>query len=307
MTMMQPDIPSTAPAPAPQAGEPGTVAITPPAGAAQAHGTYRAEPTDEIPKLRVSNLSVSYLDRHGVGLEAVRDLSFDILDKPGVGELVVFLGPSGCGKSTLLKTIAGLIVPTAGEVLVHGEPVTGVGRDRGMVFQAYTSFAWLTVRANVEYGLKLQGIPAGERRAQAEKYLHAVGLAEFADRYPRELSGGMKQRVAIARTLINRPHVVLMDEPFGALDPQTRWGMQGLLLDVSQTEDNTIVFVTHDVSEAVYLADTVYIVSSRPARILHRVDVPYFAHRDINLKSSAEFRAVEKKLLDLLYTPPAKA
>jgi NitT/TauT family transport system ATP-binding protein len=298
-------IESDPPKAAPQAGEPGTVAVTPPA-AAQAGATYRAEPTDQIPKLRVSHLSVTYLDRHGVGLEAVRDLSFDILDKPGEGELVVFLGPSGCGKSTLLKTIAGLIVPTAGEVLVHGEPVTGVGRDRGMVFQAYTSFAWLTVRANVEYGLRLQGVPAESRRAQAEKYLQSVGLGEFADRYPRELSGGMKQRVAIARTLINRPHVVLMDEPFGALDPQTRWGMQGLLLDVSKTEDNTIVFVTHDVSEAVYLADTVYIVSSRPARILHRVDVPYFAHRDINLKSSAEFRSVEKKLLDLLYTPPAK-
>jgi NitT/TauT family transport system ATP-binding protein len=189
---------------------------------------------------------------------------------------------------------------------VHGEPVLGVGRDRGMVFQAYTSFAWLTVRGNVEYGLRLQGIPAATRRAEADKYLQRVGLAEFADNFPRELSGGMKQRVAIARTLINRPHVVLMDEPFGALDPQTRWGMQGLLLDVTRTEDHTIVFVTHDVSEAVYVADTVYVVSSRPARILHRVDVPYFEHRDINLKSSAEFRAVEKQLLDLLYAPAAK-
>jgi NitT/TauT family transport system ATP-binding protein len=288
-----------------QAGEPGTVAVTP--ADSRETATYRAEPSDEIPKLRVSNLSVTYLDRHGSGLEAVRDVSFDILHKVGVGELVVFLGPSGCGKSTLLKTIAGLIVPTAGEVLVHGEPVLGVGRDRGMVFQAYTSFAWLTVRGNVEYGLRLQGVPAATRRAEADKYLQRVGLAEFADRYPRELSGGMKQRVAIARTLINRPHVVLMDEPFGALDPQTRWGMQGLLLDVTRTEDHTIVFVTHDVSEAVYLADTVYVVSSRPARILHRVDVPYFAHRDINLKSSAEFRAVEKKLLDLLYAPSARS
>jgi NitT/TauT family transport system ATP-binding protein len=191
-------------------------------------------------------------------------------------------------------------------VLVHGEPVLGVGRDRGMVFQAYTSFGWLTIRRNVEYGLRLQGVGAEERRARVDKYLQAVGLAEFADSYPRELSGGMKQRVAIARTLINQPHVVLMDEPFGALDPQTRWGMQSLLLDVTQTEDHTIVFVTHDVSEAVYLADTVYIVSPRPARILHRVDVPYFAHRDINLKSSTEFRAVEKQLLDLVYSNPAK-
>ena len=143
-------------------------------------------------------------------------------------------------------------------------------------------------------------------RAVATSTSKAVGLDDFADRYPKDLSGGMKQRVAIARTLINKPRVVLMDEPFGALDPQTRWGMQGLLLDVSRTEDNTILFVTHDVSEAVYLADTVYVLSSRPARILHRVDVPFFATRDIALKSSAEFRAVEKKLLEMLYAPAAQ-
>src|SRR5581483_6895980 len=128
------------------------------------------------------------------------------------------------------------------------------------------------------------------------------GLLEFADRYPKDLSGGMKQRVAIARTLVNRPRLVLMDEPFGALDPQTRWGMQSLLLDVSKTEDNTILFVTHDVSEAVYLADTVYVLAPRPTHILHQVDVPQFAERDFSLKSAPEFRAVEKKLLDLLYT-----
>jgi NitT/TauT family transport system ATP-binding protein len=295
----------TGPPAAAQAGTPGTVAVTPPADTRK-QATYHAEPSGETPKLRVKNLSVSYFDHHGAAFEAVRDVSFDILDKRGAGELVVFLGPSGCGKSTILKAVAGLLVPTGGEILVDGQPVTGVGRDRGMVFQAYTSFAWLTVRANVEYGLRVQGVPVAERHAQADKYLQAVGLADFADHYPKDLSGGMKQRVAIARTLINRPRVVLMDEPFGALDPQTRWGMQGLLLDVAKTEDHTILFVTHDVSEAVYLADTVYLVSPRPARILHRVDVPFFAHRDINLKSSAEFRAVEKELLDLLYATPAK-
>jgi NitT/TauT family transport system ATP-binding protein len=171
------------------------------------------------------------------------------------------------------------------------------------VFQAYTSFGWLTVRQNVEYGLKRQGIPKSERRDRARQYLKEVGLQDFADHYPKDLSGGMKQRVAIARTLINEPRVVLMDEPFGALDPQTRWGMQGLLLDVSRTVDNTILFVTHDVSEAVYLADTIYVLSARPARILHKVEVPFFANRDIALKSSPEFRAVEKRLLDLLYAP----
>jgi NitT/TauT family transport system ATP-binding protein len=282
----------------PPIGEPGTVAITPGEGA---RGTYKAHPGPAMPKLRLSDVCVSYFDRSGKATEAVRDVSLDVEDKPGVGEIVVFLGPSGCGKSTILKAVAGLLPPTRGEILVDGQPVVDVGRDRGMVFQAYTSFAWLSVRNNVEYGLSLRGVPKRERRTRSDKYLAAVGLAEFADRYPKDLSGGMKQRVAIARTLINQPRLVLMDEPFGALDPQTRWGMQALLLDISKSEDNTILFVTHDVSEAVFLADTVYVLSSRPARILHRVDVPAFAERDISLKSSPEFRAVEKELLDRLY------
>jgi len=287
-------------------GELGTVAVTPTIKEQQA-ATYRHQPGAGTPKLRVSNIFITYLDRSGRATEAVRDVSFDIADKPGTGEIVVFLGPSGCGKSTILKAIAGLLTPTKGEILVEGKPVEDVGRDRGMVFQAYTSFGWLTVRENLEYGLRLQGVPRMERHQRSEKYLQSVGLAEFADRYPKDLSGGMKQRVAIARTLINRPKIVLMDEPFGALDPQTRWGMQSLLLEVSRTEDNTILFVTHDVSEAVYLADTVYVLSSRPARILHKVDVPAFPVHDVALKSAPEFRAVEKQLLDLLYAPAAGA
>jgi ABC-type nitrate/sulfonate/bicarbonate transport system ATPase subunit len=291
--------------PLPQSGEPGTIAVD---VASQQHrkGTYEADQSGVPPKLRVSNLSVTYIDRKGNRTEAVRDVSFDVLDKPDSGEVVVFLGPSGCGKSTILKAVAGLLPPTEGEILVDGTPVTDVGRDRGMVFQAYTSFSWLTVRDNVEYGLKLQGIKKSERRKVSDSILKSVGLAEFADRYPKDLSGGMKQRVAIARTLVNKPRVVLMDEPFGALDPQTRWGMQSLLLDISRAENNTILFVTHDVSEAVYLADTIYVLSSRPARILHQVDVPAFPVRDIALKSAPEFRAVEKKLLDLIYAPAAK-
>jgi len=286
-------------------GEPGTVAVTLPTASRPA--TYTHEPSAETPKLRVSHVSITYIDRSGQATEAVRDISFDIHDKPGVGEIVVFLGPSGCGKSTILKSIAGLLVPTEGEIQVEGKPVEDVGRDRGMVFQAYTSFGWLTVRQNLEYGLRLQGIAKEERRQRSDKYLKSVGLAEFADRYPKDLSGGMKQRVAIARTLMNRPKILLMDEPFGALDPQTRWGMQSLLLDVSRTEDNTNLFVTHDVSEAVYLADTVYVLSSRPARILHKIDVPAFPIHDVALKSAPEFRAVEKQLLDLLYAAPEKA
>ena len=283
----------------PQQGEPGTVAVT--VEQKPGKGTYKPEISGKPPRLRIDDLGVTYIDRHGRATEAVKEITLDILDKPGVGEIVVFLGPSGCGKSTLLKAVAGILPPTRGEILVDGAPVTDVGRDRGMVFQAYTSFAWLTVRDNVEYGLRLRGVARDERRAQSDKYLKAVDLYDFADRYPKDLSGGMKQRVAIARTLINKPKLVLMDEPFGALDPQTRWGMQSLLLDVSRTEDNTILFVTHDVSEAVYLADTIYVLAPRPTRILHRINVPFFENRDMALKSAPEFRAVEKQLLDLLY------
>jgi NitT/TauT family transport system ATP-binding protein len=294
-----------APTNPPPAGEPGTVAVTVADRSRTAAPSYRGEATPGTPRLSANHLCVTYIDRIGRATEAVRDVSFAIADKPGCGEIVVFLGPSGCGKSTILKTVAGLLPPTSGDVQVDGRPIADVGPDRGMVFQAYTSFAWLTVRENVEYGLRLRGLPKAQRRERSDKYLKAVGLLDFADHYPKQLSGGMKQRVAIARTLINQPRVVLMDEPFGALDPQTRWGMQGLLLDVSRVEDNTIVFVTHDISEAVYLADSVYVLSARPARILHRVDVPFFGPRDISLQSSAEFRAVEKQLLDLLYTAPA--
>jgi ABC-type nitrate/sulfonate/bicarbonate transport system ATPase subunit len=292
---------SEAPQTQPQSGEPGTIAVTVGDRKRAPHITYHPDQSGAPPKLRVQDLSVTYIDRRGDRTEAVRDVSFDVYDKPDAGEIIVFLGPSGCGKSTILKAVAGLLPPSKGEVLVDGKPVRDVGRDRGMVFQAYTSFGWLTVRENVEYGLKLQGVAKGKRREVSDRFLRQVGLAEFAERYPKDLSGGMKQRVAIARTLVNNPRVVLMDEPFGALDPQTRWGMQSLLLDVSRAENNTILFVTHDVSEAVYLADTIYVLSARPAQILHQVDVPAFPVHDIALKSATEFRAVEKKLLDLIY------
>jgi ABC-type nitrate/sulfonate/bicarbonate transport system ATPase subunit len=284
----------------PQAGEAGTVAVTVDGKGAKA--TYVSKKSAS-PRLRISDLGVTYVGRDGHQTEAVKEVTLDIDDKPGVGEIVVFLGPSGCGKSTILKAVAGLLAPTRGEILLDGVPIDGVGRDRGMVFQAYTSFGWLTVRENVEYGLRLQGLSKDERSKRSKKYLDAVGLAEFAERYPKDLSGGMKQRVAIARTLINKPKLVLMDEPFGALDPQTRWGMQSLMLDVSRDEDNTTLFVTHDVSEAVYVADTIYILAPRPTTILHRVDVPFFESRDMALKSSKAFRDVEKKLLDFLYAP----
>ncbi|MCC7383443.1 MAG: ABC transporter ATP-binding protein [Deltaproteobacteria bacterium] len=253
------------------------------------------------PKLAVENVSVTYISRDGDRVHAVDDVSFTITDKPGVGEIVVILGPSGCGKSTLLKCIAGLHQPDQGRVLVDSKVVDGPSRERGMVFQQYTSFAWLTVQRNVEYGLRLHGVPAAERHAKAQKVLEQVGLADFARRYPKALSGGMKQRVAIARTLVNEPRLVLMDEPFGALDPQTRWSMQSLILDISRRLDNTIVFVTHDVSEAVYLADTIFILSQRPAKILHRIEVPHFTERTPALKQTDQFRRLENQVLDLLH------
>ena len=253
------------------------------------------------PKLELKDLFISYTDRQGRTVQAVEDVNLAVANKPGIGELAVFLGPSGCGKSTILKAVCGLLTPDSGQVLVDGKKVEGTGRDRGMVFQSYTSFAWRTVRQNVEYGLELQGIDKAERKKLALAIIEQVGLKDFADALPKQLSGGMKQRVAIARTLVNKPRLILMDEPFGALDPQTRWGMQSLILDVLRTEDNTVLFVTHDVAEAVYLADVIFVLSHRPAKVLHRIEVPFFDSREIGVKQSAEFKRVENHVLDLLH------
>ncbi len=253
-----------------------------------------------LPKLELKNLFIGYTDRSGKTVSAVEDVSLTLANKPGVGELLVFLGPSGCGKSTILKAISGLMEPSAGQILIDGQPVSGTGRDRGMVFQSYTSFGWRTVLGNVEYGLELQGVPKAERARQAMEILEQVGLKDFAHALPKQLSGGMKQRVAIARTLVNKPRLVLMDEPFGALDPQTRWGMQSLILDVLRRQDNTVIFVTHDISEAVFLADVVFVLSHRPAKVLHRIEIPYFPERDPSLRQKPEFKQLENHLLDIL-------
>jgi NitT/TauT family transport system ATP-binding protein len=257
------------------------------------------------PRVRFDNVTISYTDNEtGKMREAVKNISFSIYDKPVVGETVVILGPSGCGKSTILKATAGLLPVTEGVIEVLGKPVGPPAKDRGMVFQNYTSFGWYTVLQNVEYGLRMAGVAKAERREKALEILAAVGLQDFADAFPKELSGGMKQRVAIARTLINDAEVILMDEPFGALDPQTRWEMQGLILDLNKKADNTVIFVTHDVAEAVYLADTIYVLSSRPATIRHTINVPYFADRSLSVKNSDEFRAIEQEILDFLHSDP---
>jgi len=280
------------PQPLPQAGEPGTIAVD--VGVAKVqHVTYHADQSGAPPKLRVSDLSVTYIDRAGNQTEAVRDVSFDVYDKPESGEVVVFLGPSGCGKSTILKAVAGLLPPTEGEVLVDGKLVTNVGRDRGMVFQAYTSFGWLTVRENVEYGLKLQGVKKSERRRVSDHILQQVGLAEFAGRYPKDLSGGMKQRVAIARVLANDCEVLLMDEPFGALDALTREKLQQELLEIWERTKVTVIFVTHSVEEAVVLSDRVVVMTAGPGRIEHDARIKLARPREV---SAIDFNQVRRDI-----------
>ncbi|MBN1944475.1 MAG: ABC transporter ATP-binding protein [Bradymonadales bacterium] len=209
---------------------------------------------------------------------AIRDVSFAVKDTPHKGEFICVLGPSGCGKSTILRLIAGLEPqhpPTCGQVLVMGKQVTGPGPDRGMVFQDYTSFDHQTVLENITFGLTCMRVKRADRIALGREWIERVGLnvLEDQDKYPHELSGGMRQRVAIARTLILKPRIILMDEPFGALDPQTRMSMQDLLVHLWREVEATVFFVTHSISEAVYLGDRVYILSASPGTILREMEV----------------------------------
>jgi len=209
----------------------------------------------------------------------IRKVTFCVEDRPDHGEFIAILGPSGCGKSTVLRLIAGLRPhhpATIGQVLVGGVPVEGPGADRGMVFQDYTSFDNRTVEDNVAFGLECRGVAAGERRERAREWIARVGLDVKRDarKYPAELSGGMRQRVAIARTLILSPRIILMDEPFGALDPTTRLKMQELLVDLWRDAQATVFFVTHSIEEAVYLGDRVYVFSSAPGTLVREVQTP---------------------------------
>jgi NitT/TauT family transport system ATP-binding protein len=213
--------------------------------------------------LDIRNVSKAFDLRGGTVLQAVKDVSFTVERNA----ICVLLGPSGCGKSTILRMIAGLETATGGEIALGGHSVDGPGSDRGMVFQAYTSFDWLSVRRNVEFGMKINKVPAAQRRERADHFLGLVGLTRFADAYPSQLSGGMRQRVAIARTLANDPEVLLMDEPFGALDAETRWQMQELMIDVAEKTSTTMVIVTHDLEEAIFLADKIIFLSSHPGRL----------------------------------------
>ncbi|MEK7705758.1 MAG: ABC transporter ATP-binding protein [Myxococcota bacterium] len=210
---------------------------------------------------------------------AIKEVTFTVEDKPSKGEFVAILGPSGCGKSTILRLIAGLTPQhpaSSGDVLVLGKSIRGPGADRGVVFQDYTSFDHRTVENNVAFGLECRGVPAHDRRERAREWIGKVGLSinGDADKYPHELSGGMRQRVAIARTLILKPRIILMDEPFGALDPSTRLRMQDLLVGLWRELEATVFFVTHSIEEAVYLGDRIYVLSGSPGTILREIAVP---------------------------------
>ncbi len=266
------------------------------------------DPESVLNRISLKGVCRSFRAPDGSVIEAIKDVNLEIEDRlqrgKDIGEFHVILGPSGCGKSTLLRMIAGLDFPTSGEVLVQGQKVVGPGRERGMVFQRYSSFPWLTVEDNIAYGLKINGVPEKERRDTIAHLVEAVGLKGFEKVYPDTLSGGMQQRVAIARTLALKPSVVLMDEPFGALDAQTRVGMQELLLKIWEETACTVVFVTHDVEEAIFLADRIHILRARPGTIIQELDVPFKRPRTQAMRQNAEFNEMRQDILEALKSAP---
>ena len=227
--------------------------------------------------IRAERVTKSYLNGK---FTAVDDMSFELEEN----QIISFIGPSGCGKTTMLRMIAGLEHPTRGTLSIYDKPIMDPGPDRGMIFQAYTSFPWLTARKNIEYGMKIMGIPPRERKDKAEQFLRLVHLENFADAYPASLSGGMKQRVAIARTLAQNPGVLLMDEPFGALDAQVRWEMQEMMIEVIEREKKTVIAVTHDIQEAIYLADRIIFYTRSPGRIKADIELDFKEGRRFPLK-----------------------
>ena len=248
--------------------------------------------TAQIVDVLVEALGVSKVFRSaraGRDVTAIECIDLAVAD----GEFVSVLGPSGCGKSTFLFMIAGFEAPTSGHLTVGGEPVTRPGPDRGVVFQEYALFPWLTVLDNVAYGMREQGVPRRERERIARRYVAQVGLDGFADRRPLELSGGMRQRVALARVLAIRPRILLMDEPFGALDEQTRFLLQESLLSIWESEKKTVVFVTHSIEEAVFLSDRVVVMTARPGRVKDVVAVDLPRPRD---RTSEEFNRIRRRL-----------
>jgi NitT/TauT family transport system ATP-binding protein len=255
-------------------------------------------------KSRETLLEVTHLHKHfsrgDKSTAALKDVNFKVHRR----EFICVVGPSGCGKSTLVRIIAGLEEHDGGQVLLQGKPVTGPGSDRGMVFQGYTLFPWLNVKKNVMFGLEVNGHGHLESERQAMQWLQLVGLEKFADAYPSQLSGGMKQRVAIVRALANAPQVLLMDEPFGALDAQTRARMQSHLMEIWRKIDITILFITHDLDEAILLADRILVLSAHPGEVQEFIEVPVPQPRSLLQTVSPEFLATKARLEELIYVQP---
>jgi len=231
-------------------------------------------------------------------LRVVDDVSYAIAD----GEFIAVIGPSGCGKTTMMNMVAGFVLPTQGRVLLDGKPITGPGPDRGVIFQEYGVFPWLTVKENIAFGLKLSANRAGsaERESICARYMTLMGLGDFADAWPKMLSGGMRQRLALARAYAVRPQFLLMDEPFGALDAQTRNAMQDLLLQVLAAEEKTVMLITHSVEEAIYLASRIVVMSARPTRIREQITIPFAYPRSESLHETREFNELRSHIRELV-------
>jgi NitT/TauT family transport system ATP-binding protein len=249
-----------------------------------------------VARLTLEDLTMQFRTRKGAEITALEGISLEVTE----GEFAVLVGPSGCGKSTILRLVAGLFRPSRGRVLLDGREVAAPGADRGMVFQSYTLFPWLTVQKNVEFGPKIRGVPAAERAQLARRYLMQVGLNGFEGVYPKELSGGMMQRVAIARALANDPAILLMDEPFGALDAQTRALMGELLLKVWGEAAKTVLFVTHDIEEGLFLGDRVFVMTARPGRIREEIPVPLPRPRTLDTLTSEPFVRLKSRVMALI-------
>ncbi|MGB5301145.1 MAG: ABC transporter ATP-binding protein [Thiogranum sp.] len=247
-------------------------------------------------RLEVKGLSKEFETPHGT-IIALKDISFQTHKR----EFVCVIGASGCGKSTLIRLLAGLETPTRGDVLLDGQVVRGPGPDRGMVFQGYTLFPWRTVKRNVMFGLEMAGRGRMPAEEEAMQWIELVGLTRFANSYPHQLSGGMKQRVAIARALANQPRILLMDEPFGALDAQTRAKMQAYLMEIWKNIDITILFITHDLDEAVYLADRILVLKAHPGEVQELIEVPVPQPRSAQQFLSPEFLTTKKRLEELIH------
>ncbi|MCR5494005.1 MAG: ABC transporter ATP-binding protein [Treponema sp.] len=246
-------------------------------------------------KIYVKDVNKIYYSAKGQTL-AMQNVNLNVLEN----EFVCIVGPSGCGKSTLLRMIAGLDEISGGQIVIQDKEIIGPGPDRGMVFQSYTLFPWMNVADNIKFALKLKKMPKAEQEEIVDKYLKIIGLEKFRKAYPKELSGGMKQRVAIARALANSPEVLLMDEPFSALDPQTKADMQLLMRQIWQVEKPTVLFVTHDIEEAVFLATKIFVLSSRPGSVKEEVPIYLPYERDLSLKDSEDFIKIRRQVNALI-------